>query len=63
MVNCEYCGKEVTNYWGYLSDFYPDIFPARDCSKDMILYVLENDDGLHFYCSEQHCELGLITLG
>ena len=53
-LKCEECGKAIDNYWGYLSDFYPKFFPERDRSKDQILYVAQDSNGLHYYCSEEH---------
>ena len=64
---CETCGTEITNFWGYLSDFYPAYYPPRDRSGDQTLYgiqwVGENGFEFHAYCSEKHAKEGWKKLG
>ena len=66
-MNCEICDKEITNTWGYLSDFDPN-YPPRDRSNDQELWGIQamtptGKSEFHYYCSKNHAEEGERKLG
>ncbi len=67
-MNCEICDKGIDNYWGYLSDFYPEFHPSHDRSNDQTLWGIQVASPgckmeYHYYCSEEHAKEGEGNLG